>query len=549
VPEYLKKHPVIIVPGFLGSAFVPATGRWELDPILHTYDDLYASLVDSGLVPEEDIFVFPYQWRNSNVYTATLLAKKITEVKQITGADKVDIIAHSMGGLVTRIYAQSDTYANDINNIFFLGTPQLGSSKAFPIWEAGYTGYEDVFFGIFLSFILKEESITNGYFGNNGVVNYIRSEVTSIGQLLPTYSYVNFGGGVVKGPENNFLNELNNNKHILTARGIHVTNIVGNTGSTTIRGFTLGNTNSLPAWEFGEPIGLALGDRYSGVTFTEGDSTVTLDSQSFIDGQNIILTGIEHNKLPDYSSAEIGTILGLSMNAKITTQINELLMINVYSPVDFYVLAPDGKRIGFNKDGVAFNEIEGAFYTGNDSETEFITIPNPLSGEYKVITQGTGTGSYEIEVTFADDESNIAFSDNYFGETTLGKEADLPFVFSSEQQSIKIEKQDDSIKQKEELVSSNTNDDLTIVSTSQAPSIQGDVVSSAHPDMSDVTGLEDVLGRSQESNLVNENTSTKDVNTPMKRKNIFSTNNLAVLLIILILIELVIVKYRTHKKN
>ena len=59
------------------------------------------------------------------------------EVKRRTEQNKVDIIAHSMGGLVTRSYIQSHKYQNDIRNFVMVGTPNQGSANPYFIWEGG----------------------------------------------------------------------------------------------------------------------------------------------------------------------------------------------------------------------------------------------------------------------------------------------------------------------------------------------------------------------------------------------------------------------------
>jgi len=431
VPEYLMKHPVIIVPGILGSWFVPSTGMWELDPILKTYDDLYNNFVNAGYEPGKSLFTFPYQWRNDNKYTAGLLANKINEVKAKSGSNKVDIIAHSMGGLVTRFYAESDIYNGDINQIFFLGTPQLGSTKAYPLWENGYTGFEeDTRFRILLNFILSEESLTNGYKGVNAVKDYIHERIPSVQQLLPTYSYLNANVYPEGYPLNSDLEILNQNKQILLNRNIKVTNIIGDTGPITLNKLTVNSSMNQPTWDHGEPIGLKAGNIYEGVIFAHGDETVNIESQSYIPGINYQLDNVKHSEIPKKAIGSIFTELGIETAPKITDTVNKILMIKAYSPVDFYVVAPDGKKIGFNKDGGVFNEVDGAFYTGNDSETEFLTIPNPLPGEYRVMTYGTGTGDYKIEANYADDENNTSISSSYQGQATLGKEDKILVKFA-----------------------------------------------------------------------------------------------------------------------
>ncbi len=53
--------------------------------------------------------------------------------------------------------------------------------------------------------------------------------------------------------------------------------------------------------------------------------------------------------------------------------------------------------------GTDYDYENGAFYSKylleNGEESEFLTIPNPIDGEYQIIAQGTGTGNYKIEAT------------------------------------------------------------------------------------------------------------------------------------------------------
>ncbi|MBU2028728.1 alpha/beta hydrolase [Patescibacteria group bacterium] len=139
------RDPVIIIPGILGSE--KEDGVWQIDPVFHTYDNLYEEFIQNGYVPEKDLFTFPYEWRNSNIENAQLLKVKIQEIKQQENWPSVDIIAHSMGGLLAREYIESDYYDNDINQLIMLGTPNNGAPEAYLKWEAGafFTSLQDVF--------------------------------------------------------------------------------------------------------------------------------------------------------------------------------------------------------------------------------------------------------------------------------------------------------------------------------------------------------------------------------------------------------------------
>lgn len=87
-----------------------------------------------------DVYAVPWDWRLTFDKAAEYFLKpKIDEIKRDTGVSKVDIVAHSMGGLVARSYIQSDAYANrrDVDRLIMLGTPNLGSTNAYWLMGGG----------------------------------------------------------------------------------------------------------------------------------------------------------------------------------------------------------------------------------------------------------------------------------------------------------------------------------------------------------------------------------------------------------------------------
>ena len=85
--------------------------------------------ISNGYKLNEDFFLFPYDWRKDISLTASLLDQKINEIKIQTGSPKVDIVAHSMGGLVARNYISDAGRATKVRKLFTLGVPHLGSVK------------------------------------------------------------------------------------------------------------------------------------------------------------------------------------------------------------------------------------------------------------------------------------------------------------------------------------------------------------------------------------------------------------------------------------
>jgi triacylglycerol lipase len=76
------------------------------------------------------LVTWTYDSNQSNVTTAQLLQAKVDSLLNATGASKVDIIAHSMGGLSSRYLSKSLAGSNKIDALVFLGTPNHGTTLA-----------------------------------------------------------------------------------------------------------------------------------------------------------------------------------------------------------------------------------------------------------------------------------------------------------------------------------------------------------------------------------------------------------------------------------
>lgn len=113
-------------------------GNWDI-PLSDDYQDTY--------------YIFAYDWRRDNVESARLLIQKIEKLKaKLKKPDiKFDVIAHSMGGLITRYAAMYGTAdlsetpkptwagAKHFDKVFLLGTPNEGSMNALETLNEGYS--------------------------------------------------------------------------------------------------------------------------------------------------------------------------------------------------------------------------------------------------------------------------------------------------------------------------------------------------------------------------------------------------------------------------
>ena len=161
---------------------------------------------------------------------------------------EVDIVAHSMGNLVTRAYVQSDAYGGyftattgemiplpKVRNFIQMAPPNLGSALAFPVWMGdnkamvvpageGYATatefpasgdaqnlllfledliYEQVLDGTPVTgpVPITKESITVD--GEPSPVAFIRQYNNSMGALVPTFAFLKTPDGSVTGVQNN----------------------------------------------------------------------------------------------------------------------------------------------------------------------------------------------------------------------------------------------------------------------------------------------------------------------------------------------------------
>jgi pimeloyl-ACP methyl ester carboxylesterase len=68
---------------------------------------------------------------NTIAENAAIVKQVIDGVKKSTGAEKVDLIAHSMGGLISRYYIDRVMEGRDVGQLIMLGTPQNGTDCAY----------------------------------------------------------------------------------------------------------------------------------------------------------------------------------------------------------------------------------------------------------------------------------------------------------------------------------------------------------------------------------------------------------------------------------
>lgn len=183
------KTPVLIIPGVLGTDIIKGTDKlWlnlsqmatdigdefmdplefdqNLNPIdtslnsgdivlsplirQHFYDLLVQEFKNQGYTEgtssDATLFTFPYDWRYgvsgvvdaaSGKTTVDLLKEKIDAILAQTGASKVDVVAHSTGGLLVKKYVMDHQSDSHIGKAVFVGVPNLGAPMAIKVLLEG----------------------------------------------------------------------------------------------------------------------------------------------------------------------------------------------------------------------------------------------------------------------------------------------------------------------------------------------------------------------------------------------------------------------------
>jgi pimeloyl-ACP methyl ester carboxylesterase len=76
------------------------------------------------------LFVFAYDWRQSVKFNAGKLREYVQCVQKFYPTTKVNIVAHSMGGMVARRYLLDNSLNHHVDQLITIGTPWLGAPKA-----------------------------------------------------------------------------------------------------------------------------------------------------------------------------------------------------------------------------------------------------------------------------------------------------------------------------------------------------------------------------------------------------------------------------------
>lgn len=370
---------------------------------------------------QENLFFYTYDWRKSLTSNGDSLSYFIDSVRKWTGSPQVNIVAHSMGGLVAKQTILKDGTGR-IHKLIFVGTPHLGAPKIEYVMFTGeiITGWKDWLANEYtLKYISRnmpssyslmpsedyfDVSLNNGLSNDVGLYELCFSYHNGLGYRFLDYGdtktfFQNVAWPLADAEFNTDLIEAAYSKHMDLSNvdfgSIEVYNLAG-FGLKTIS--QVGFTGKADPEMRAVPVSL----------FT-GDETVPLRSAEVANRSltraNYYVRGVEHSRL----FANVGTqqllrrlladppdTAGFTHSSITTDPPASYLMdgwlVAASSPVELHAYDSFGNHTGSTGDSTWENNIPGSYYLGG--KLSYPHSPKEISlpqGEYEVIVRSVDT--------------------------------------------------------------------------------------------------------------------------------------------------------------
>lgn len=378
--------------------------RLGVFPLFDYFDGLVKEFEQNGFTENINLFVFPYDWRLDITTSSRLLGEKINQVLAQTGGDKVDIVAHSMGGLLTKQYIL-ESGQDKVDTVVFVGTPHQGAPDAAKTLLFGDNlGIQFVF-----SFLNPER------------IKHIAQNMISIYQLLPSRAYLAANGGYFNDAAAGKILNFSETKDWLANRSVNAGHLTrgDNFHSDTLDNFSAPSVNMFSISGCQTPtIGQIIrrnakanGDEHS-LRLVAGDGTVPLASSDAITAPAVnrfYLQKTAHSRLPSQDDTRQLIHQLIASGTPTTTLPANIIqdkdqcvikgkLVSVHSPLEVRVQDQAGNHVGPADNGSVDQNIPGAVYI-RLGEEKFVFVPAGENNTYTFAFAGTATGTFRLRVT------------------------------------------------------------------------------------------------------------------------------------------------------
>ncbi|MHB8256939.1 MAG: lipase/acyltransferase domain-containing protein [Acidiferrobacterales bacterium] len=220
-----------------GAADIEPEGPLTVACLGKTYYNAYTQLstflhTTGGYTEGKDLFTYGYDWRLDLAGEATKLHNFLTDTSIFPDQSvQVDVIAHSMGGLLVRAYLAAFPNDNRIHSVIYLGTPQYGAPLAYAILE-GTTS------------LIDKAGAPLSYQGtdylNLQTETFLVQHFPGIYDLLPRFNFIKTSSGFESMQASFAPLSLSNNYLITNANNLYNTGLAG--PDTVPRSFAINGT-------------------------------------------------------------------------------------------------------------------------------------------------------------------------------------------------------------------------------------------------------------------------------------------------------------------
>lgn len=382
-----EKTPIIILPGLGASWDFSALlnggegDDWRIPGFVSTYQNLEDSLVNAGYEKDVDYFIFTYDWRKGladldddlNSYINSLISDSL-----IDSDERIDLIGHSMGGLVARSFSQN-MGTEKINRLITLGSPHEGATDSYFTWE-GATVIDRPWWQKIAVELLIELNRLPG----ESRVSALRRMAPGIKDLLPTYDFLVLEERLIPWTE---MSQRNENLDSLTdISGIDslTTVLAGKdieTGETILIEKRNWKDKLLDKWEDGKPVS------GGGFSYQSGDGTVLLTSAKG-DFSDSVEISSDHRGLVSETAGldSLFDQLGLDSDAVTETEVDsrkEVLAVVLKSPGKLNVCQE-----------TICNENLGLYF----ETKKLFLLPGYTNEETEIVVEENGLGDYDLHI-------------------------------------------------------------------------------------------------------------------------------------------------------
>lgn len=408
-PTPIPKNKIIILPG-LGTSWNEQAivygqsvddDQWRMTPFVKNYDGLVELLEENGLVEGGDFFVWNYDWRRPISEIVDRFDVFINE--NIESGEKVDLIGHSLGGVVARVWTQEHLGENKVGKVIDFGAPNEGSLKAYEVWSGGkISKVSDV------GSLAMQVALTLISGGPVTDLGKVRSYAPILKDLLPTNNYAIKNGRTISISNMESINDYLITKNNNFNNNLPLKSVVG-VGISTPAWVKLSNRSVyekvLGLWSDGKPVSYI---------YDSGDGTVLESSASFGTNELINLDS-NHKDLVQNGISYLTEELGLE-----DKELSDFSQINFDDSLVFYLGSPARLKVTCGDD---VYEDDSGFVIINDQNYDdcqvnleptdngliHLVFGNTLDGNWNYLEKQVKTNkneSFEVDFKSGDIEPN-----------------------------------------------------------------------------------------------------------------------------------------------